>query len=215
MPSFSSLLGLDRLISVCQRHSLPVKLNTPSASTLPLEEPIFGEPFDPQLAAMYQRLGGGELGLLSFYTLGPDWLDLLPWNEHLRRHDTVHFRSSLIFSEETGFPLYYGTVPKLADAQGLQPVVHVDGNEVQYAVPVASSVDRFFDAYSRYLELIAVDQQYIHHGVPTIHFPWSVPHIIARDEPLMEQVGANRFDFLTNDVRDALQWLQKLRAARP
>ncbi|MBN1203942.1 MAG: hypothetical protein JXB05_03325 [Myxococcaceae bacterium] len=51
----------------------------------------------------------------------------------------MHFNASLIFSWEMGFSLYYGTVPRLADAQGLQPVVHVDGDEAQYAVPVASS----------------------------------------------------------------------------
>jgi hypothetical protein len=139
---------------------------------------------------------------------------MIPWNEQLREGDLAPYRSSLIFSEETGFPLYYGTVARLADVQGLQPVVHVNGYEA-YAAPVASSVDRFFDTYSRYLELMVVDIEYIHHGIASIGFPWSMTQLIAQDKPLMELVHAGRFDFMTNNFRDATQWLQELRDAAP
>ncbi|HVG60769.1 MAG TPA: hypothetical protein VNA24_19585 [Hyalangium sp.] len=47
---------------------------------------------------------------------------------------------------------------------------------------MSSSVDRFFDTYSRYLEVMVVDLEYLYSQVPEITFPWGVPHLIARDE---------------------------------
>ncbi len=140
------LPGLDRLVSVCEDLSLPLRLDPPLASAPAPGASILGQPLDDQLAAVYQRFGGGELGPLLLYRPGSDWVDLIPWNERLRQLHTLHYRSSLIFGEKTGFPLYFATVPQLADAQGLQPVVYIDGHEVQYAVPIASSDDRFIDA---------------------------------------------------------------------
>jgi hypothetical protein len=215
MPDASDLSGLDRLTAVCKQHSLPLKLSPPLASAPQRGEIILGEPCDPQLAATYQRLGAAEFGPLSLYGPSSDRAGLIPRNEWLREYERVHLRSSLVFGWETGFAYYYGTVPQLADAQGLQPVIYIDNYEAQYAVPVASSVDRFFDAYSHYLELMVVDAEYIHSGITRINFPWSMPQFIARDEPLMKQVVDGRFDFLTNNDRDALEWIQKLRAARP
>lgn len=206
--------GFDRLVAVCRQHSLPLKLSPPLSSAPKQGELVLGDPFDPQLAEVLGRVGGAKIGPLWLYSPGSEWNDIIPWNEQLREHDAVHYRSSLIFSEETGFPLYYATVAKLADTQGLQPVVHVNGYEA-YAIPVASSVDRFFDAYSRYLELMVVDAEYIHHGIASIHFPSAVTQLIAQDEPLMELVRAGRFDALTNSFRDAVQWIQKLRDAEP
>jgi hypothetical protein len=209
-----SLPGLDRLITVCKRHSLPLKLNPPLPSTPAPGDFILGEPLDEHLAAVYQRLGGAELGPLSLYPPGLDWLDLLPWNERLRRRKTIRFRSSLIFGEETGFALYFATVPRLADAQGLQPVIYLQAMDFPSAAPVASSVDRFFDTYSRYLELMVVDPGYLYNRVPEILFPWDVQQLIARDEPLMEQARAGRFDFLTQDDAEAHQWVQRLHTLR-
>ena len=138
-------------------------------------------------------------------------MDLVPWNGRLREDGAVQFTASLIFSWEKGFSLYYGTVPRLADAQGIQPVVHIDDYEAPYAVPIASSVDRFFDLYCRYLERVAADPEYIHHGVSVLHFPWALVDLIARDEPLMARIRAGSFDFLTNNQRAAIDWIQKLR----
>jgi hypothetical protein len=210
-----SLPGLDRLVAVCERHSLLLKLNPPLPSAPRLGESVLGEPLDDQLATVYQRFGGAELGPLSLYRPGLDWLDLIPWNEQLRQRDIVHFRSSLIFGEEAGFPIYLATVPKLADAQGLQPVIYIEAVDTLTCVPVASSVDRFFDTYSRYLELMVVDPEYLYDKNPDVIFPWSVQRLIARDEPLMEQVRAGRFDFLTQDDAEAHQWVQQLHTTRP
>ncbi|HLM42573.1 MAG TPA: hypothetical protein VK458_01845 [Myxococcaceae bacterium] len=61
---------------------------------------------------------------------------------------------------------HYATVPCLADARGLQPVVKVDMHEEPYAVPLASNVDRFFDTYSRYLEVLVAEPDYEELGPP-------------------------------------------------
>jgi hypothetical protein len=206
-----SLPGLDRLVTVCKNHSLPLRLKPPLPTMFAPGELILGEPLDAQLAAFYKRHGGAELGPLSLYRPGADELDLLPWNEWLRRHDTLHFRSSLIFGQKTGFSIYFATVPSLADDRGIQPVIYLEAVDMLTCVPVASSVDRFFDTYSRYLEVMVVDPEYLYSQVPEITFPWGVPQLIARDEPLMEQVRAGRFDFLTKSDKEAHQWVQQLR----
>jgi hypothetical protein len=209
------LPGLERLIAICQQYSLPCKLSPPLASAPKQGESVFGEPLDPQLAGVYRRLGEAEFGPLSIFRPDFEWNGLIPWNAALRKYDSVHFRSSLVFAKKTGFALYLATVPRLADEQGLQPVVYIEAMDMLSAVPVASSVDRFFDTYSRYLELMVVDPEYLDSGVPEASFPWGVPQLIASDKPLMEQIRAGRFDFLTDDDRDALDWLQKLRNAKP
>jgi hypothetical protein len=180
-------------------------------------ESIFGEPIDPQLAAVYERAAGGELGPLSLFSPGPEWNHLIPWNQRLREREleAMHFRSSLIFGEQTGFALYLATVPRLADAQGLQPVIYIQAMEFSSVAPVASSVDRFFDLYSRYLELMVVDPGYLNNRVPEILFPWDVQQLIAKDEPLLALAQAGRFDFLTENDAEAHQWIQQLYTMRP
>jgi hypothetical protein len=192
-----------------------LKLSPPRDSAPKQGELVFGEPFDPQLAATYQRLGAAEFGPLTLYGMGPEREGLVPRNEWLRSHDSAQFRSSHVFGWETGFAYYYGTVPRLADAHGLQPVIYIDDYEAKYAVPVASSVDQFFDLYSHYLELMAADPEYLHTGITRINFPWSMAQTVARDESLMRQVLAGRFDFLTNNEPDAQEWIQQLRTEHP
>lgn len=179
------------------------------------DERVFGEPLDPQLAAVYQRLGAGEFGLFSL--LGPHSEEdgLIPQNQWLKERDQVQFRSSLVFGWKPGFAYYYGTVPSLADTAGLQPVIFIDAMEELFAIPIASSVDRFFDLYSRYLELVAVDPEYIESGMTFVNFPWSVEHLVTQDEPLIKQMRAGHFDFLSGNYRDALEWLQALRSGPP
>jgi hypothetical protein len=175
---------------------------------------VLGEPFDPQLAAAYLRLGSAELGPLTLFGPHSGEGGLIPKNEWLRQYDFVHTRSSLVFGKETGFAYYHGVVPRLANSQGIQPVVFISEYEDKYAAPVASSVDRFFYLYSRYLELLVADPGYGQPYANTINFPWGMTQLIVRDEPLMEQVFAGRFDFLADNYRDGVEWLQQLRTAR-
>jgi hypothetical protein len=211
----TELPGFDRLKAVCQRRSLSMELSPPLASTPHRTDTLFGEPLDPQLAALYERLGGATLGSLVLYKPGDGFEDLVPWNQRLRGYDPAHYSSCLLFGQESGFAFYYGTVPKLADAQGRQPVVYLEAMDVQFAIPVASCVDRFFDLYASYLELAAKPPDFAETGIPSVHFPWDVQHLIVQDAPLIEQVRAGRFDFLSNNYRDALKWLQALRGVLP
>jgi hypothetical protein len=63
------------------------------------------------------------------------------------------------------------------------------------------------------IELLVEDPGYGKPFAKVINFPWGMTLFIARDEPLMEQVLAGRFDFLANNDQDGLGWLQRLRAA--
>lgn len=214
MAPHAPLSGLDRLISVCQQHALPLKLASPMASAPKQGEDTFGEPFDPQLAIVYQFLGGAELGPISIYRPDSEWNGLIPWNAELREYNSILFQASHVFARETGFALYFATVPRLAEAQGPQPVIYIQAMEFPSAVPVASSVDHFFDTYSRYLELMVTDPEYIDSRNPTVVFPWSVKELIAHDERLMAQVRAGRFDFLTHEDENAHRWVQQLASAQ-
>lgn len=210
MTTDTSLPGLERLMTICKRHSLPLHLDPPLSTAPKPGGSILGEPVDPQLVKFYERAGGGTLGRLSLYPPGPEWNHLIPWNTRLREFDIIQFRSSLVFGEKTGFALYFATVPRLADAQGLQPVIYIQAMEAPSAAPVASSVDRFFDTYSRYIEHMVVDPEYLSSGVPDVTFPWDMKQIIARDEPLMSLAQAGHFDFLTQDDEEMHQWVQQL-----
>jgi hypothetical protein len=215
MPTDSMLPGLDRLIAICQRHSLPLETHPPLASVPKSGETLLGQPIDPQLAAIYQRLGGGEFG--PFSLLGPHSEEdgLIPQNQWLKERDQVQFLSSLTFGWKPGFAYYYGTVPKLANTQGLQPVIFISAMEELFAIPIASSVDRFFHLYSRYLESMVVDPDYVESGIPYVQFPWDMAPLVVQDEPLIERVRAGQFDFLTGNYHGALEWLQRLRSPPP
>jgi hypothetical protein len=205
------LPGLDRLIAVCQRHVLPLRLSPPITSAPQPGESVPGKPLDPQLASVYQRLGAATFGPITLYGPGQDEEGLSARNEWAKGYDDICFESSLIFGQERGFAYYLGTVPKLADSHGLQPVIYITAHGAAvYAVPIASSVDRFFELYSRYLERMVVDFEYIETRVPLVTFPWDIVDLISHDEPLIAQVRAGRFDFLTNDEEGALKWLREL-----
>lgn len=213
MPASPYLPGLDRFIAICRQHSLTLELSPPLASVPSPGELILGEPFDPQLAAIYQRLGSADLGPLTLYAPHFEEGGLLRENEWLRQYGHVHTSSTLVFGKETGFAYYHGAVPHLANSQGLQPVVFISNYEEKYAAPVASSVDRFFYLYSQYLELLVADPGYGQDGAILPTFPWDMTHLITRDEPLMEHVLARRFDFLADNEPDALEWLEQLRTS--
>lgn len=200
------LPGLERLTEVCRRNGIPVELEPPSLHPPQSGEGVGGLPFDPVLAAVYarsRRMAFGELDGFHLYRVD-DVSDLVRENEEVRWGWPEVFRTSLIvFAGEPALLYCFATVPGLADADGIQPVVKIDPYEDVVAIPVASSVDRFFDAYSHALE---------RRGEP-IHFPWGLPDVIARDTPLVELLRAGRFDFLMGGCQDIHQWVGKVLAA--
>jgi hypothetical protein len=101
---------------------------------------------------------------------------------------------TFIFAGEPLLAHHYATVPSLADDQGLQPVVKVNVYEEPYALPIASNVDRFFEAYSLYLEELLSIPNSREEGETLLLFPREVPHIIGRDRRLVNLLQAGRFD---------------------
>jgi hypothetical protein len=175
----------------------------------------------------------GELD--GFYIHGADDVnELVERNQEESQRWPEIFRSSLfIFAGEPALLYCFATVPGLADGTGVQPVVMVDPYEDVYALPIASSVDRLFDTYSRSLErqveLIREEAEskarleaefgppapgslsaLLSEHTPRINFPWEVPDLIARDEPLVKLLQAGRFDFLMESCPDALAWVAKV-----
>jgi hypothetical protein len=147
--------------------------------------------------------------------------EILQENEGVQPYWPEPFRSLLVFGGQEALAYRYATVPNLADAWGFQPVVEVDPYEDIYALPIASNLDRFFDAYARYLEFI--------HGTPELRddpearptFPRGVPELIAEDRTLVGMLVEGRFDSLmfqpeiqTGETNEYLRaWVAKLRAA--
>ncbi|WNG33495.1 hypothetical protein F0U61_07595 [Archangium violaceum] len=196
-------------------------------------------PFDPVLAEFYarsRRMAFGELEGFFLYRVD-NVSDLARENEEVHWGWPEVFRTSLIvFAGEPALLYCFATVPGLADADGVQPVVKIDPYEDVVAIPVASSVDRFFDAYShaleRRMELIRQEAEFnarfeaefgpsapdslrtlVSKDTPGTHFPWSVTDLMARDASLVELLRAGRFDFLMGGSEDIHQWVEKVLAA--
>jgi hypothetical protein len=204
------LPGLERLMAVCQRLNLELKTSPPAREPLKAGSLLEGLPFDPVLASVYARVGHAAFAT-NF--LGSGWV--------LRRSDAqVHDmeeetrRWGERWWEELGEPVIvfggniytYVTVPSLADERGWQPVVEVDTYEGEPLVmPVASNVDRFFDSYSRYLEVVVADPRYQETGDTELLFPLHATEILARDERLVELMRAGRFEALMKNGDDSIR----------
>jgi hypothetical protein len=215
-----ALPGLERLMEVCQRLNLRLETLPPAREPLKAGSLLEGLPFDPVLASVYARLG-----LARFATE----LTVAGWRLE-RSDDQVHglekenkwWREA--WWQEVGEPMIvfggdlytYATVPRLADARGMQPVVRVDTYEEPYVLPVASNVDRFFDTYSRYLEAFVADPDYQRTGDSDLLFPWDATDILARDERLVELMRAGCFDSLMK-IRDdsTRRWFEKVTGSAP
>jgi hypothetical protein len=217
-----SLPGLERLLAVCEKYPVRAEIRKPWEGAPTAGAPILGRPLDPMLAAFYSRLGGLLLDLNLYVNACDEQVNgILMANEEVQPYWPEPFRSLLVFGGQDASSYSYATVPSLADARGLQPVVEVDPYEDIHALPIASNVDRFFDAYARYLELV--------HEMPDCSedrgtwpvFPWGVPEIIATDRTLMSMLVDGRFDFLmfqpgsqaSGAHEEIRKWIAKLRAA--
>lgn len=212
MEPFRELPGLTRLIETCRRLQLQVKISPPAHVPPKAGGLMAGLPLDPVLAEVYAQLGAAA------FATDVDGLILRRYDDTERNLEednrwwSAGHRERLsiptfIFAGEPNLAYHYATVPALADAEGRQPVVMVDVYEDPYALPVASDVDDFFDAYSRYLEtLMAIPGA---REEAQLAFPWSVASIIARDGRLMKMIHEGRFDPLMPNV-EALGWSRKV-----
>ncbi|AKJ07356.1 hypothetical protein ATI61_111308 [Archangium gephyra] len=209
MQSATALPGFERLLEVCQGRAHPLKLEPPLPSGGPVEPSVAGQPMDPQLAALYARAGylwvRDELYLFpARHERRPD---LHRVNAHWRKDWAEPFGSLLVFAKDDRLAYCYATVPSLADARGVQPVVWIDVYEALYAVPVASCVDHFFTTYARYLETAPQDSADGEDSPPRRTFPWNASEAIARDAELVRRVQAGHFDFLMKESARAREWV--------
>ena len=211
MADNTPLPGFERLIATCRQYALTLEVSPPLASAPKPGSQLFGRPVDPLLVTLYQRVGDATLGRFSLLRPDTAWDGLIPWNEKAKQDDTEPFRSILLFGQEQGFAYYYGAVPALADATGLQPIVFAKHYPGEFsAVPIASNLDRFFDTYSRYLELMVVDAGYLDTGVTELQFPWGVPKLIAADTALLALAREGRFSHLISHDEGARDWVAEI-----
>jgi hypothetical protein len=208
------LPGLERLMEVCHRLELQVKTAPPGHTPLRAGTLIAGLPLDPVLAVVYARLGfvafATDVAGIVLYRSDDEERELEEDNERwIDRYRKQLALPTFVFAGEPMMAYHYATVPSLADEQGRQPVVWVDVYEEPYAVPVASNVDRFFDAYSRYLEALMALPNAREEGASLKTFPWGSIEIIGRDGPLVEMIHEGRFDSLMTGV-EARGWAHKV-----
>ncbi|NTX33908.1 hypothetical protein HUA78_05620 [Myxococcus sp. CA033] len=190
-----------------------------SAAQRPLEagQCVGGHLLDPMLAAFYSRSGSARFADNAYLLRVNDDENQLEEKNHWWRES---WQKSLgltvcVFGGEANLAYYFATVPGLADAQGCQPVVEVDTYELDGPVvmPLASNVDRFFDLYARYLEVLIAHEDYAERGSAALGFPWKVPHLVARDDRLVQLIEEGRFDF-PQAGHDARTWAHQVSEAR-
>jgi hypothetical protein len=218
MSALQPLPGLERLMSVCQRLRLEVETAPPGHSPPRASTLVAGVPLDPLLAALYARLGFASFAtdmegiILSRCDDAARQLeeDNLWWSGSHRKHLAL---PTFIFAGEPGMAYHYATIPGLADDQGRQPVVWVDVYEEPFVVPVASTVDQFFDTYSRYLEaLMALPNAREEKGA-LLSFPWEAPGIIGRDARLVELLRGGSFSPLMRSTGNTPAWVTQVLTA--
>lgn len=201
MPA-NDLPGMNRLLETARMHGVPLETLPAGRSPPKAGELLYGIPIDPLLAAAFARCGKLVLGSGStqwaVLTRCDDEVNGLllenkEWQDYFL-YDTwpERFRALMLFGNEM---LYrYATVPELSNSAGMQPVIRVDPYEDIHALPVASDLDRFFDTYSRYLEISVQNPEHHATGASWVRFPYGVPELIARDRPLVEMIKEGRFD---------------------
>jgi hypothetical protein len=171
---------------------------------------------DPLLTAFYARLGYGyfanDLYVLRMDGTENQWEEQNRWWRNQWQHRSP--MPLIIFGGMASLAYYYATVPGLADEEGRQPVVKVDAYDADelHAIPVASNVERFFDAYSRYLEVL-VSTPGFEPGDTPLSFPWDVPEILGRDERLVALLRAGRFTPLMKATGEERAWAARVVAA--
>jgi hypothetical protein len=206
----SALPGLDRLLEVCGRLGLQQSVLPPGKHPPEPFAPVAGTPLDPALASFYSRMGKAILaadadGLVIFQV--DDGINQLEAENNSLRAGWQgdYFAPLFVFGGRPLLAHYFATVPSWSDPSGFQPVVRVDTYERPYALPIASTVDRLFDTYSHYLEELVAHEDFNADGAAALSFPWKVPHLLARDERLVQLIREGSFDALMTDA-DARAW---------
>jgi hypothetical protein len=204
------LAGLRRLQEVCRRYDLSLEIFPPEGTPPGAGELFLGQPFDPILAMLYRKTSAAMLGDFQLYPFRNPEDRICSINQGMRALGEEPYQSSLLFGQLPMLAYYLATVPPLADSRGLQPVIFIDGYEGNQVLPVASNVDEFFMTFSMYLEQLVVTPEYVADRHVSLHFPTSVPELIARDRSLVEAVATGRFNPLMRNDSESLEWVSRV-----
>jgi len=204
-------------MDVCQHLGMAV-WTQPPVRAVPTDGELVGNlPFDPVLAAVYSRWSKASFAtdIAGVVLAGNDDSEFSLKNQSTWWREFHQARVPLplfIFGGEPLLAYSYATVPDLADAQGRQPVVHVDTYEIEGPLihPVASNVDRFLDTYSHFLEEVAATPEFKKEREVVLTFPWDVPHLLARDLPLVELLRAGRFASVLPQDDSTRRWVERI-----
>jgi len=211
-----ALPGLERLLATCERSGVSARITPPSRTPPKAGQIVGGYPLDPALAAFYARCGGASFASDVYLLRVNDAEDQLEERSQWWREDWQERMGMplFIFGGVSSLAYYFAMVPGLADEQGLQPIVQVDTYELDGPVlmPLASNVDRFFDTYSRYLEELMVHEDFQALGTGALSFPWKVPHLLARDDRLVQLLREGHFDPLLPGL-EGRAWVASIVAA--
>jgi hypothetical protein len=179
----------------------------PLVGALPDTMTHLGLPLDPQMAALLQvadgcwiTWGGARL-IIRGSTLIEDNL-----NMRILRDDIAFLSDVMEVADIFGSLV---TVPRLANADGVQPVCRLDDHEDGYLEPIASSLNRALMLYMEY-EIRTADVWKYDVGVP---FPEGAIQDIVADAALMKLVYAGAFDDLDGGTSESREWLEALRDA--
>lgn len=133
-------------------------------------------------------------------------------NTTLRERGEAPFPSCLVFGQVPSLAYRFALVPGLADSRGLQPVVFIDDHIEKEVLPVASNLDRFFDAYARSIESFAKGSTHPPDALDDMDFPRFEPERVAQDTALVELLRAGRFDGLVTRDEESQRWMRQVLA---
>ncbi|NNB98167.1 hypothetical protein HI113_30145 [Corallococcus exiguus] len=162
------------------------------------------------LAGIYSRAGRATLGDIELYRPGSGPDGVLDVNAWLRGRGQAPFPACVLFGQVSNLAYYYGVVPALADARGVQPVLYIDMQEELLVVPVASSVDQLFNQLARFMELLQGEPDFIPGRCSTTTFPFAAARLIAQDTALVEMMRTGRFDGLVTRDEESQRWMQQV-----
>jgi len=215
MQATPTLPGLERLISVLREHGAKIETRPASDRMPKAGVPVLGHPLDPALASFYSCFNGGHFGDLWLFRGVDEQCGLQQENEQLNWLADERYKKVFRFGIIDGFAHYMGTVPSLADARGVQPVVEASNYTDFDIYPIASNVDRMFALYARYCEArferygsLKWDQDNDY-----IAFPDHFISEIARDTALIRMLEEGRFEELTFSAPDSRAWVSEVLAA--
>lgn len=147
--------ALARLVARARARGCGVQL-APAAENVP--EVVAGAPLDPDLRELLRRHDGVRIhgDAFALFVYGFGGVETIAWSTAGLRSLASEVRypfDELVSFAQVGYQAsYLCCVPALAAADGHQPVLYVDTHEEPWAMPVASSVERAFDALARNLE---------------------------------------------------------------